>query len=56
MSDMPTISPRANGRHFRRNRLYIWEIESSGKQNVNVTYDNAITIEADLLHAVSSGR
>lgn len=31
--------------------MYIWEIESSGKRNVNVTYDNAIMIEADLLYA-----
>jgi uncharacterized protein YyaL (SSP411 family) len=33
------------------NGLYIWEIDSSGKQNINFTYDNAIMIEADLLYA-----
>src|SRR5690348_7801217 len=30
--------------------LYIWQVTSSGKQNVNFTYDNAIMLEVDLLY------
>lgn len=31
--------------------LYIWEVDSSGKQTTEFTYDNSIMIEADLLYA-----